>query len=1313
MATTNTLAGHRILIASLFLPNTVDLSPHNSAVATPMLLAVPPPKKPAETLPSISSLPVPKKKLASILEDLADKASQGTPTATPKNDPVQNPLAAIFPSVAASKPPLSRTVSGTHNTRVPTLPRTPFGSSALSPPTRASADSNAAVDAQDDAASFEIPPLQLPSSATGADTPTSLAMTPSASASSLPTASVIGSNSSNTDSHSPPSSVASLTPSSGSTTTERHGRSPGLSATMAPSLSSSSSTAGGAAGLGRRQSRTSRSGVRRSNSTISTGNDSRQYSLGTIHPWEIVSSGHGNVGLHKALASVKDEVPDVKWIGVLDTPTDEFADDLRKDIDLRLGAEGNIPVWVHDSDFHSAYDVFCHQVLWPTLHYVVPDAPKTKVVYESSSFVQYKKVNEQFADSIVANYKEGDIVWINDYHLCLVPQLVRQKLPNAPIGFFMHVAWPSTEIFRCLAVREQLLYGLLGSDLLGFQTHNYARHFRQTCSRILGLEALPKGIQLQLPDRGPGHGRSHGDEGKEGGLLAAGLAHGFVDVAVFPIGLDIQDLTKKRHEPEVREWATSIRQRYEGKLLIVGRDKLDEVSGVKHKVIAFETFLERHPEFQGRVVLIQVALARTEQNELQASITDVISHVNSRFGSLTYQPVVLLHTQDITFPMYLGLLSAADAFMVTSLREGMALRTHEFVECQHERKRPLILSEFTGSYSYSGFRSCISINPWDYRKTADAIHYALTMSEDEADSRWHDLHSHVITQTAQSFVTTFLTRCVRVQKEHARQNPSKITNLPLDETILPAIQEIALAPPSTPTLTGDTTSTKTKKVLTLVDFEGTIWSEDPRVVREHGFVVPERVIKVLRGLVAESWNEVWLLSGLPVKKLETIADQVPNLGLVAENGCFLKDTNSTKWTSMVSNIDFSWKPLCLEILAYFTERTPGSFVEDRDASIIWRFITGPTEPDEPSRQWARRQAAEAQNHIWDSLGERFALRIIPGARSFLVLPKNVSRSTAVGVVFSKAAHGGSIESYSGSLNASSSSRNGLSAGADQATMQDHQHQLMASLSAQTFWNPTGAIPRPRSPTLSHLHPATVVPSASFGAGTTGLGTPMPGRGAAPGTPTGAPATLTEEETDYVHVGYPKSVTSASASAPSVPSVSGESVSGVESLSESMLESEVGSDAAAVLTSEPSEISGASAAVAHSAVIGTALPQDSLAVGTSLPNSQGVIPGFAPNSTTPMHQSGSQRLSSSGFMLPNTASLVGGSRGIQPSIPQKSEFGLVLALTGDEPLIRRLSGLKESQTCTTSGKGSDAKWRLDSGEEVLKALEKVASLQVQA
>lgn len=157
------------------------------------------------------------------------------------------------------------------------------------------------------------------------------------------------------------------------------------------------------------------------------------------------------------------------------------------------------------------------------------------------------------------------------------------------------------------------------------------------------------------------------------------------------------------------------------------------MQGVRHKLQAFEAFLEKYPEYQGKVVLIQVALQTTEENELQGTVSDVVSRLNSRFSTLTYQPVVFLHTQDLTFSQYLALLKVADAFVVTSLREGMALRTHEYVECQEERKRPLVLSEFTGSYSYSGFRSCIPINPWDKRMTAAAIHQVRDLLGDASD----------------------------------------------------------------------------------------------------------------------------------------------------------------------------------------------------------------------------------------------------------------------------------------------------------------------------------------------------------------------------------------------------------------------------------------------------------------------------------------------------------------------------------------------------------------------------------------------------
>ncbi|KAI0789217.1 glycosyltransferase family 20 protein [Abortiporus biennis] len=700
------------------------------------------------------------------------------------------------------------------------------------------------------------------------------------------------------------------------------------------------------------QRRGSRSSAHRTRSQSSSRQDPLSHSV----PWHIESNPHCNGGLKNALDSVHGRFKKRLWVGTLGNNTDGFRESLKRNMEWRLREErDSIPVWIPDAEFESCYDEFCHQVLWPCLHYAIPDAPKTKSFYESASFKQYAAVNQRFADAIVATYQEGDIIWVNDYHLMLLPQLLRDKLPHATIGFFMHVAFPSSEIFRCLSVRTDLLNGVLGADLIGFQTANFARHFRQTVSRILTAEALPKGIQLE--DR-------------------------FVDVGVFPMGIDVRSLTEKKSDPEVSEWVNVLKQRYAGMTLIVGRDKLDEIQGVRYKIQAFEAFLDKYPEYQGKVVLLQVALQTTEENELQGGVADVVSRINSRFSTLTYQPVVFLHVQDLTFNQYLALLTVADAFMVTSLREGMALRTHEFVECQEKRHRPLILSEFTGSYSYSGFRSCISINPWDKRGTAEAIHQALTMSDEECLSRWEDLHNHVVTQSAQAFVTSFLVRCLRANLEH-QSDALAVADLDV-QSVLPRYKH-------------------SRKRLLLIDFEGTVWlNRDPKALVTGTFDPPEDALKVLNKLSEDPKNEVWLLSGLQVKgALEEVAKITPKIGIVAENGCFIKTlparNGHSSWVNMVANFNLTWRAPCMEILQYFTERTPGSFIEEREASVVWRYWAGP--PNSSSDwQWARRQAAEAQNHIFDSLGERYGLRIIPGVNSFLVLPNNISRSTAVGAI---------------------------------------------------------------------------------------------------------------------------------------------------------------------------------------------------------------------------------------------------------------------------------------------------------------------------
>ncbi|PVG00095.1 hypothetical protein CPB86DRAFT_813377 [Serendipita vermifera] len=727
----------------------------------------------------------------------------------------------------------------------------------------------------------------------------------------------------------------------------------------------------------------------------------------SVGPWEIETNPNANGGLHNAVKSVEFEMKAGKlWVGVLGPETDDIPQQMRVEIEERMRASDSVPVWVNDSDFSGCYDDFCHQVLWPSLHYIIPDAPKAKVMYESSSFVQYKAVNEAFAEKIASIWEEGDVIWINDYHLMLLPQLLRIRLPKAAIGFFLHVAFPSSEIFRCLAARESLLHGMLGADLVGFQTHSYARHFRQTVSRILSVEATPKGIQVlsgqNLPqEQSPfspidgiesivtrmkvkgslphGHPMTDLEKAKEEIDRTTGITaseHSFVDVAVFPMGIDVQSLTRKRKDTAVDEWVRALRERYPGMKMIVARDKLDEVQGVRQKFLAFERFLEQNKEFQGKVMLIQVALSTTSINELQGNVTDVISRINMKFSTLTYQPIIFFHTHDITFSQYLALLTVADCFIVTSMREGMALRAHEFVECQAERKRPLILSEFTGSFSFSGFRSCLAINPWDIQMTADAILQSLTMSDEEAATRWIDLHTHVNTQTAQAFTTSFLNRTIRVNYKHHLKASLSIPHLDT-KTVRDRYQGL---------------KTPGSKRLILIDLERTLWPQDASPDSQVN-ELSEQAMKLLGRLIADSHNEVWALSGLAVKgKLETIADRLPGLGICAEHGCFIKPRGESTWVNMVQNVNQSWMAPCMEILQYFTERTPFSFVDKREATIVWRFAAT---DDEGARSWARRQAAEAQNHIYDSLGERFRLRIIPSLSSFIVLPKAVGRTTAV------------------------------------------------------------------------------------------------------------------------------------------------------------------------------------------------------------------------------------------------------------------------------------------------------------------------------
>ncbi|WFD19685.1 hypothetical protein MCAP1_001921 [Malassezia caprae] len=661
-------------------------------------------------------------------------------------------------------------------------------------------------------------------------------------------------------------------------------------------------------------------------------------------PFEFLPNPGANYGLINAVNSTSDvDRDEVVYVGTLGVEMNGITAGLRTQIETPLRDEHNeVPVWVQDEAYVKSYHHYCKQILWPTFHYTLPTTQSLEE--EPEAFRAYLEVNQRFAERLAREYREGDVIMVQDYHLLLVPQLLREQLPDAPIGLFVHVAFPSSEIFRCLSRREELLRGMLGADLLGFQTHNFCRHFRQTVGRILQEETTARGVQL---------------------------ARSFVTVAPFPIGIDVHTLNRRRSDPEVHEWVVRLQERFAGKHVIVGRDKLDWIKGVREKLIAFELFLDTHREWVGRVVLVQVALATVQDNREVGDVSDIVARINRKHSSLTYQPVVFLHVQEITFSQYLALLTMADAFMATSLREGMNLTTHEYVVAQEQRKRPLILSEFTGTYS--ALRACIGVNPFNACQVAKAIHCALTMDEDEMAQRWYDLHRTVVTQTAQHWVTAVLSQ---LERAHLSQ--------PHGNTMFTPRLEIAQ-------LQSEWRAAKSR--LVLLDLEHTLMSEATQG-RSRAFEPPPALVRALRGLVGDERTYVYLMSSKSMADLEALSRAVPEAGLIAEDGCYVRHCvgSGPAWTSLVDGFDAQWRQPVREILDYFTERTPGSWIEERDTAIAWCFGDTTSSTD---LAWAQRQSSEVQTLISDSLGERFALRILRRQTHFVIMPKNVSRTSAV------------------------------------------------------------------------------------------------------------------------------------------------------------------------------------------------------------------------------------------------------------------------------------------------------------------------------
>ncbi|HET9155515.1 MAG TPA: trehalose-6-phosphate synthase, partial [Myxococcaceae bacterium] len=380
----------------------------------------------------------------------------------------------------------------------------------------------------------------------------------------------------------------------------------------------------------------------------------------------------------------------IGWPGLVD-PLPENEQQL---LARKLEAMRLVQVPLTREEVQRYYEAYCNGVLWPLFHYFASELP-----LEIQEFDDYERVNRRFAEAVVANHRPGDLIWVQDYQLMRVPALIRARLPEARIGFFLHIPFPSSETFRILPHREQILEGLLGADLIGFHTAAYVRHFSSSVLRTTGA--------WTDVDRIPWRGRE-------------------VRLGVFPMGVDAASWRELGSEPGMAEEIQALRSGSDR--LLVGIDRLDYTKGIPRRLLAYEQLLLRHPELSEHVRMVQVAVpSRTgvgAYQGLRETVDSLVGHINGRFATPTWSPVRYL-ARGLSPREVTALYRAADVLVVTPIRDGMNLVAKEYAASRVDGGGVLVLSEFAGAADELG--DALLVNPHDREAVQRAMLEAASM----------------------------------------------------------------------------------------------------------------------------------------------------------------------------------------------------------------------------------------------------------------------------------------------------------------------------------------------------------------------------------------------------------------------------------------------------------------------------------------------------------------------------------------------------------------------------------------------------------
>lgn len=581
---------------------------------------------------------------------------------------------------------------------------------------------------------------------------------------------------------------------------------------------------------------------------------------------------------------------ETSWVGLTGIENHNCDPKDIKKLERKLAEFQCIPVFPELRDYYNFLHEFSRNTIWPLFHYFPQNAD-----YKDDAWESYYKINMLMAEKLSSLMDDDDILWVHDYHLLLLPKMIRELKPEISIGLFMHIPFPSYEIFRLLPWRNEILEGMLGADLIGFHTFGYVRHFLSSVRRIMGYDTFFNRISIEERT---------------------------LKIDAFPKGIQYDKFTEEvkrlqrtndRKKSDIQKQIEQHLTKSEGEKFILSIDPLDYTKGIPQRVKAFEVFLQHHPQYLEKVSLLLLALPSGESGRsyhiIKKSVDELVGRINGSFGTIGWTPIIYLN-QEFSIEELINLYAYSDIALILPLRDGMNISAKEYVASRIRGKGVLILSEFAGASKE--LSECIHVNPNNIGEIVDAIKQALEMPEEEQISRNMAMTERLERYTIDRWANDFIRNLENI-KEIQKTTLTRRINDDRKEKILNAYK-------------------KSKKRILFLDYDGTLswFRKDPEDAKPD-----KELYSILRQLTNDPDNTVTIISGRDKETLSRWFPEDWDIHFIAEHGVWLRDPGAD-W-NMMEQIDNNWKESVLPMLEFFVDQTPQSFIEHKNFSLVWHY----------------------------------------------------------------------------------------------------------------------------------------------------------------------------------------------------------------------------------------------------------------------------------------------------------------------------------------------------------------------------------------